>query len=665
MKFLVEPAVALVGRLSFRAKLILGAGAFALSLAALAAVVTTGLLRQHADVVQERIGLQVQVPALHLVGGFQVFFAERQQVIDGQADRESQRLIAKQRVEKALATLIAASTGQEMPKAWSSLPDRWAALSASDQPILASDELTRLVVEGLIAWSDRSGIRRDSDLVVDSLVNTLSDRLPAMVMTLGTVRIGGTGAVGTKHLRGALRQRLVQMRGMLDPVVSWVYADIDKAYALQPTLKDRLDAPLGSFGHSALAIQEVLTTKVIDTNDFDISPADYLQRADAALDASLVLAGSLAPLVDVRLQERESSLQHQLLWVGSGLSVLLLILLYTATGFYMSIMRGIRGLTTAASDMAAGNLTTRVIPTSRDEVAQVAAEFNRMAESFSQLIKETMDAADAVTSSAGLVARSGARVESGSARQSDAASRIAAAVEELTVGINEVAEHAKETAGVSAKAEVAARQGELRARETLLGIQSFVTVMDENLEMIRSLDNRSREISRVIDTIREIADQTNLLALNAAIEAARAGEHGRGFSVVADEVRDLADRTAASTRDISATIKTIQISVHDIVGRMGDSASVVGESVSSIQALATTLSEIRNEVEESVTHVRDIVSATAMQKQASEEIAVEVQNVSIMVDENHAAVIESRRAGSDLVSLAGGLSMAVAGLQIA
>lgn len=665
MKFLVEPAVAVVGRLSFRTKLIVGAGAFAFTLAALAAIVTSGLLRQHADVVQERIGLQVQLPALQLISGLQIFFAERQLVIDGETARENQLRMARQRVEKAHAALLATSTAQKLPDAWATLSDRWAVLSASDQPLLASDELTRLVIDGLTAWSDQSGIRRDSDLVVDSLVNTLSDRLPAMVTTLGTVRIGGAGAVSAKRLRGALRQRLVQMRGMLDPVVSWVHADIDKAYALQPALKDRLDAPLGSFDQSALAIQEVLTTKVIDTTDFDISPTDYLQRADAALEASLALAEQLSPVIDARLQARESLLQNQLLLVGSGLGLLVLIVLYTATGFYMSIMRGIRGLSTAASDMAAGNLTTRVVPTSRDEVAHVAAEFNRMAESFSQLIKETTDAADAVTSSAGLVARSGARVENGSARQSDAASRIAAAVEELTVGINEVAEHAKDTAGVAVRAEAAARQGEMRARETLVGIQSFVAVMDENLEMIRSLDNRSREISLVIDTIREIADQTNLLALNAAIEAARAGEHGRGFSVVADEVRNLADRTAASTRDIASTIQTIQSSVHDIVGRMGESSSVVGESLGSIQGLATTLSEIRNEVEESVTHVRDIVSATAMQKQASEEIAVEVQNVAIMADENHAAVIESRRAGADLVSLAGGLSTAVAGLQIA
>ena len=189
-----------------------------------------------------------------------------------------------------------------------------------------------------------------------------------------------------------------------------------------------------------------------------------------------------------------------------------------------------------------------------------------------------------------------------------------------------------------------------------------VSGVRESVQLIQSLEERSREIGKVVQTIQEIADQTNLLALNAAIEAARAGEHGRGFSVVADEVRKLADRTGVSTREIGSTISAIQQDIHQAVAGMDDNSARVDGSTRRVEELSRSLAEIRHAVGRSAEHVRDIVDATAGQRDASTEIARNIQEIADMAEENHAAIRASSQTVAELGTLAVGLTDSVAGL---
>lgn len=217
-------------------------------------------------------------------------------------------------------------------------------------------------------------------------------------------------------------------------------------------------------------------------------------------------------------------------------------------------------------------------------------------------------------------------------QQSDATSSIAAGVEEMTVSINHISDSARETEENSSNAAKLAERGEARAVGAADGMRRIATTVDSASGKIQELVGRANEIGSIANVIKEIAAQTNLLALNAAIEAARAGEQGRGFAVVADEVRGLAERTAAATVQIEGMIHGIQEDTHGAVNVMGTVASEVKSGVDQVQGAADSLREIREGTSIALARISDVASATTEQSAASTLIAQQVENIAGMVE---------------------------------
>ncbi|TVO55366.1 methyl-accepting chemotaxis protein [Denitromonas halophila] len=217
-------------------------------------------------------------------------------------------------------------------------------------------------------------------------------------------------------------------------------------------------------------------------------------------------------------------------------------------------------------------------------------------------------------------------------QQSDATSSIAAGVEEMTVSINHISDSARETKENSSNAAKLAERGEARAMGAADGMRRIATTVDSASGKIQELVGRANEIGSIANVIKEIAAQTNLLALNAAIEAARAGEQGRGFAVVADEVRGLAERTAAATVQIEGMIHGIQEDTHGAVTVMGSVAAEVKSGVDQVQGAADSLREIREGTSIALERISDVASATTEQSAASTLIAQQVENIAGMVE---------------------------------
>jgi len=673
MKRLFAPAAWFVGRLSYRRKLLVSAAAFALPLLVLAGLLLQEQQRALAGLERERAGLALQLPALELLLALQEHHGALQAARAGEAAFQAQlparRAAGAQAAARARARLDAERAALGAAPAWNEFAERWQALAAPASTGDAADALDAhlalfgLLRSGLTQASDASGVRIDGDAAVAALVDTLSVKLPLLAESLGLARDVGVGAVVAQRLKSSLHKRLQVVRGGIDPLIGWNFENVEKAVALRPSLRDALEAPLAALGSAPLGLQEVLTTKVLDTTDFDIAPADYYARGTQAIAAVRDLARAAAPAADALLAERADELAWRRNAVAAVLVALLLALAYGFVGAYLSIMRGIGGLSAAAAAMAGGDLRARVDAASRDEIGQVAAHFNRMAESFAGLIRNTVAASGDLSVAVEHVRASSRQVEDASGRQSDAAARTAAAVEQLTVSIHEVAEHAQETARIAGEADGAAQRGERRAHAAAGEMVGIVSGVDAAVGIIRDLEARSQEIDKIVRAIQEIAEQTNLLALNAAIEAARAGEHGRGFSVVADEVRKLAERTRAATREIGATIGTIQDDIHSAVLEMSRSGEQVGGSVRLVGELAAALADIRHAVGLSAAHVRDIVTATSGQSEGGSEIARNVQEIAVMAEENHAALRATADAADGLSALAGRLGASVADLR--
>ncbi|MEI7612805.1 MAG: methyl-accepting chemotaxis protein [Betaproteobacteria bacterium] len=229
-------------------------------------------------------------------------------------------------------------------------------------------------------------------------------------------------------------------------------------------------------------------------------------------------------------------------------------------------------------------------------------------------------------------------ISRGSQMTSEATASTAAAIEEMTVSINHISESARETESNSQHAAELATKGEKLVRDAAAEIHRTSNDISTAAELIRGLVGRSREIDGMSAVIKEIADQTNLLALNAAIEAARAGEQGRGFAVVADEVRKLAERTSGATEDITRTIRAVQNDTDVAAARMDGVRSQVILGVELAEKAAQALLEINQGAHATLDKTRDVANAAQEQSQACNSIASNVERIAQMVEEADASV---------------------------
>jgi methyl-accepting chemotaxis protein len=233
------------------------------------------------------------------------------------------------------------------------------------------------------------------------------------------------------------------------------------------------------------------------------------------------------------------------------------------------------------------------------------------------------------------------RVTSGSKAQSDLSLSTAAAVEEITASIAQVAERARETLEDSREAGRLAEDGVRTVHEVAAEMQELAEAVNASSRNVEGLGERSREIGGIVGVIRGIAEQTNLLALNAAIEAARAGEQGRGFAVVADEVRKLAEGTGSATEDISRMIDSIQRDTGAAVAAMHASSTRVAQGVGLTARAAEALARITEGAHHTEKRIDDIAHATQEESVAGGEIARNVERVAQMAEDNKAAAIET------------------------
>lgn len=347
--------------------------------------------------------------------------------------------------------------------------------------------------------------------------------------------------------------------------------------------------------------------------------------------------------------------------IASITAILFGLALFVIAGGWItrSINRGVAQLQHAAHEFAAGNLTARTQSTSRDELGSVAQAFDQMAAEFSLLIGTVRQSADQVALAAHGLATTAECIGVGSQGQTHQAGVAAASVEALNDAVKHVAEKAQSVVVAANLAGRRTAHGETVVNNAVSGIQKVATTVSESAQLIGALGARSDQIGRIVGVIKDIADQTNLLALNAAIEAARAGEQGRGFAVVADEVRKLAERTSTATSEISDMIGAIQHETGDAVQAMEKGSLQVREGVDLATQTLSALKEIGNSVSDVVAMIDQIATATQSQSAATGDIATRVEQIVDMARDNGATIAQATHASHALQALSGDLQQAV------
>jgi len=392
----------------------------------------------------------------------------------------------------------------------------------------------------------------------------------------------------------------------------------------------------------------------------EIQPATA--QVDAATDALIAYVKKDAQAVREKMAGRSEVLQAVsmvILAIGLILSVILSLLIRR------SIVATAAELECASRQFAKGDLGKQARLQGRDELVQVGRRFNEMAVEFSRLIGEIRRSADEVTRAAQNTASNSASVAENSNRQATLSQDTAQAAQEMADTVARVSDKIAQMVAAAEQASQRAAHGQIVVNDASQGIQAISRTTLGTSQVVSDLGRQSEEIGRIVSVIRDIADQTNLLALNAAIEAARAGEQGRGFAVVADEVRKLAERTSSATNEISSTIKNIQQETAKAVASMEQGSQKVSQGVNMAQQVGQAIGAINEAVSRLSAMIHDIDRIRAEQEIASRSIASRVEEIHSMAGENRTVSENSAYAARELTNLAERLRESVSRFKLA
>ncbi|MGB7392285.1 methyl-accepting chemotaxis protein [Marinomonas sp.] len=402
------------------------------------------------------------------------------------------------------------------------------------------------------------------------------------------------------------------------------------------------------------------------------SPQDALQIPDAIYGLQLIpMIERIDQLIeDNQVKEQQSydvisELMHSILW-------LILAPLLAGGVFVVAMQRFVASdlrkrvfrIQTVVGQLSEGDLTQRLPVEGRDELAAIASSMNEFVEKTHAILCHVKEGSHEVSAAASQLFDASEHSANSALGQSEATTSVASTVQELSVSIGQVAEQAKNAQDFSIQSgKLSAEAGEvvLSATKEMTKISQL---SQDSSSLIRDLEKRSSDINNIMQVIRDVADQTNLLALNAAIEAARAGEQGRGFSVVADEIRNLAQRTAESTKEITFIVTKIQEVTVAVAGSMEAELLQVEKGVLLAEKAGGSMTQVRGSTDQVEEAINYICNALLEQSNASDDIARKIDEIATITGEGSAAAKNTVSTAKRLDGLSEKLTLAVNQFQL-
>jgi methyl-accepting chemotaxis protein len=426
-------------------------------------------------------------------------------------------------------------------------------------------------------------------------------------------------------------------------------------------LRDVLD---GEAAQDVQRMRNVMAERSIQ-GGFDVDSAVWLKRITDKINGLYEVEQLLTKNINADVN-RQLSASRTLLLTQLILAVLAIVVAVAVSVWVArSVNRPLQAVVDAAEYAVAHDDFTRSIPEEgTQETARVGQAINHLMAKFREIIAHATRSSEGIAGASGVLAASSEQVSKSSSAQADAASSVAAAVEEISVSVSETSGNALAAAEIVGKSRARTEEVLAIMAGTVKNVNGIAALIRESDANVAQLDESSKKIGGIIQVIKEVADQTNLLALNAAIEAARAGEQGRGFAVVADEVRKLAERTSKATGEIATLIGDIQSHIGGTVTGMQQANTQVTESLELVGRTEVALHRIGDDAREVAGNVQSIADAIREQDAAIHQVATNIEKIAQMAEENSSATASSSDTASQLDRLSGELKDSVARFKV-
>ena len=353
------------------------------------------------------------------------------------------------------------------------------------------------------------------------------------------------------------------------------------------------------------------------------------------------------------------------LMVGAMFVLALLVVGAVTVVFLRRFSRQLAAAERAVNAVAKFDLAERIEHTGNDEISQLLRALAQMQDRLRDVVVQVRDGATTLESMSNELATASTDVASASQSQAESASGMAASMQELSVSIDQMREHAADSSALAVSSGEASRVGRSVTRSAAQEMAAIAEGVRNSASIVSELGDLSSGISGIVNVIKDIADQTNLLALNAAIEAARAGEQGRGFAVVADEVRKLAERTSTSTQEISSMITRIQGGTQRAVDTMQADVVRANQGEELARQAGDSIDQIEARAGDVVKAVNEIQMALSEQSNAARDVAYRVEQIAQMTETNSGASRQTSMNASQVSTLAARLNALMATFRVA
>jgi methyl-accepting chemotaxis protein len=634
MKSIFRPAVALMNRLSYAMKLSLATALFLIPLGILGYGLVAQLAERIDKTEHERVGLQRMADVYQALD--QAYAVQDAHLLLGlkyDADHQRQAEMALAGMERALKRL-------EAPLACRK-ESRWAEAVANSRKVV--DATTRKVSSTAGNLMDLLRELRPISASMERLLRVISDECDLLNDgTSATFYLGQIITEGVPEAMSTIASSKAVARYAVaqNPIASSTYdalaSQVDSLIAYQKNAKQRLGYALSLDDGIRRSLEPRMQRALADLNPWiaflneQLIEAVQVNLSDAQVEAAAATPmkswSGFAGAVTARLNEELSARSQRLhalmvLYMGTTGGALLVVL-YLFMGMSISIRATIAAVSKAAAKMSRGDTTARVDIHTQDEMAELARAYNSMGERVHDLIQTVSVTATEVKRQAERMRDLAAEANTSVAEQREETEQITRTTSDLNASVETLTRNTEQVAKAAKAADRQAISGQDIVAEAGQSISALADEITASVAIINNLNDQSNNIAQVLEVIKSIAEQTNLLALNAAIEAARAGEQGRGFAVVADEVRALAQRTHESTQEIQNTIASLHEGVAQAVSAMEASHAKAEDTVQQAERIKLALSEI-------VHAVRDIVE----QNSASEASAEEQRQLARQIDQ--------------------------------
>jgi methyl-accepting chemotaxis protein len=428
-------------------------------------------------------------------------------------------------------------------------------------------------------------------------------------------------------------------------------ADTPKQKETLATIKKNISGYADGFGK---IYEQVKSGAITTPQDGNKAIGQYKEQTHSSEKAVIDFAKEQDKVLDDTVKEAESVSSK----IQTVMLVMVLVAFILAIAMMLIVVSSIKKPLTAVHDMVQdiaqgeGDLTKRLDYRSRDELGDICTGFNTFMDKLHAIITSIASNTTQVAAAASQLMTASEQIATGSEEVAAQAGTVATAGEEMSATSGDIAQNCQMAAEGSNQASRAASSGSEVVNNTVQVMGRIASRVQETAKTVESLGARSDQIGAIVATIQDIADQTNLLALNAAIEAARAGEQGRGFAVVADEVRALAERTTKATREISEMIKAIQNETKGAVAAMDAGVHEVEQGTSEAAKCGTALQEILEQINAVSMQVNQVATAAEEQTATTSEISNNIHQITEVVQETSKNAHESATSANQLARTA-------------